>query len=156
HHNAYVLSVLGTLDFGKKVAAIELGRVSTQDHRVGIKGENCLHAFPVVGRHFISSLAEHDDDLLPESIVGLHHQEFACSGVHKSCFLGWPQTFAGFISGGDCNICEERALISELMRTWGPLMLNSVQRTPSKINQVYNCRAFEVTEIRTGSGTGFC
>jgi hypothetical protein len=42
------VSLLGTLDFGKQVTAIELGRISTQDNYVGLEGEDCLHAFPIV------------------------------------------------------------------------------------------------------------
>jgi hypothetical protein len=45
--------VLGTLDLGEKVTAVELGRISTQDNCVGIEGKNCLHSFPVFSRDLI-------------------------------------------------------------------------------------------------------
>ena len=104
-----LLSVLGTLDFGKKVTAIELGRIGTQDNCVGIEGEDCLHPFPVVGRDLISRIAQHRDDVFPESIVRLHHQQFPCFVVHNTRLLGWCQTVAGFSSGRDCIPIETTA-----------------------------------------------
>lgn len=67
------MSVLGTFDFGKKVTAIELGRISTQDNYVGAEGQDCLHPFPVVGRDLVSRVTQHRDDLVPETIVGLYY-----------------------------------------------------------------------------------
>ena len=95
------MSALGTLDFGNKVTAIELGRISTQDNRVGIEGKDCLHSFPVVGRDLISRTAQHRDDLAPENVVGLHYQQFRCFVAHSSRLLGWSQTVAGFNSAAD-------------------------------------------------------
>jgi len=57
--------MLGTLDFGKKVTAIKLRWVSTQDNCVGIEGKDCFHSFPIVGGNLISSIAEYRDNLLP-------------------------------------------------------------------------------------------
>src|SRR6267143_584976 len=94
------MSVLGTLDFGKKVTAIELGRISTQDNGVGVEGEDCLHPFPVVGRDLISRIAQRGDDVFPETIVRLHNQDFPCFLVHNVRFLGWRKTVRGFNLGG--------------------------------------------------------
>jgi hypothetical protein len=68
-----MVSLLGTLDFGEKVTAIELGRIRTQDHYVGIKGVDRFHSLLVVARDYIPRIAEYGDDLLPESIIGFHH-----------------------------------------------------------------------------------
>jgi hypothetical protein len=63
------MSLLGTLDFGKKVTAIELWRISTQDNYVGIEGEDCLHSFLIVSRDFESRIGQHRDDVVSETIV---------------------------------------------------------------------------------------
>jgi hypothetical protein len=68
-----MVSLLGTLDFGEKVTAIELGRIRTQDHDVGIEGDDRFQALLVVARDYISRIAEYGNDLLPESIIGFHH-----------------------------------------------------------------------------------
>jgi hypothetical protein len=38
------VSLLGTVDFGEKVTAIDLGRIRTQDHYVGTEGEDRFHS----------------------------------------------------------------------------------------------------------------
>jgi hypothetical protein len=53
-----MVSLLGTLDFGEKVTAIELGRIRTQDHYVGIKGVDRFHSLLVVARDYIPRIAE--------------------------------------------------------------------------------------------------
>jgi hypothetical protein len=68
-----MVSLLRTLDFGEKVTAIELGRIRTQDHDVGIEGDDRFHSLLVVARDYISRIAQDGDDLLPESIIGLHY-----------------------------------------------------------------------------------
>src|SRR5438309_6372347 len=82
------MSLLGTLDFGKKITAIELWRVSPQDNYVGIEGEDCLYSVPIVSRDFKSGSAQHRDDVVSETIVGLHHQQFPYFGIHNTRFLG--------------------------------------------------------------------
>ena len=72
-----LLSVVGTLDFGKKVTTIELGRIGTHDNCVRVEGEDCLHSSPTVGRDLISCIAQHRDDAFPETIVRLYHQDFS-------------------------------------------------------------------------------
>src|SRR4029077_8800486 len=93
------MSVLGTFDFGNKITAIELGRISTEHHCVGIECEESLHSFPAVCRDLISRIAQHRDDALPETIVRLHHQDFPSVVVHNARFLGWCETVTGFNSG---------------------------------------------------------
>jgi hypothetical protein len=73
HHDANVVRLLRTFDFGEKVAAIELGRIRTQDHCVRIEGEDRLHSLLLVGRDLVSRIAQHSDELRPESIIGFHH-----------------------------------------------------------------------------------
>ena len=93
-----MVSLLGTLDFGEKVTAIELGRIRTQDHYVRIEGNDRFHSFLVVARGYISRIAQDGDDLLPESIIGFHHQQFHRFRIHNIRFLGWCQTVEGFSS----------------------------------------------------------
>jgi hypothetical protein len=97
--------LLGTLDFGKKVTAIELWRISTQDNYVGIEGEDCLHPISIVGRDLKASIAKCRDDIVPETVVGLHYQRFSNSRVHDTRFFcllalkdGWCRLAAG------CNV----------------------------------------------------
>ena len=76
--------MVGTLDLRKKVTAIKLGRISTQDDGVRVKGEDCLHPFPIVGRDLISRIAQHRDDVFSETIVRLHHQDFPSFVAHNA------------------------------------------------------------------------
>src|ERR1700687_4345916 len=78
HHNAYILSLLGTFDFRKKVTTIELRGVSTKHNGVGLKVQNRLHAVPIIGRDLISCIVERRGDVVPEALVGLHYQHFRC------------------------------------------------------------------------------
>ena len=78
HYNAYVLSVLGTFDFGKKVTTIELRGISTKHNCVGLKVQNRFHAVPIIGRDLISCIVERRGDVVPEAVVGLHYQHFRC------------------------------------------------------------------------------
>jgi hypothetical protein len=102
------MSVLGTLDFGEKVAAIKLGRISTQDNYIGIESEDSLHSFPVVGRELISRIAQHRGDVFPQSIVRFHDQQLLGFGVHNNLFLGWSRTIDGFSSAKDSHYCDQR------------------------------------------------
>lgn len=43
-----MVSLLGTLDFGEKVTAIELRRIRTQDHYVGVEGDDRFYSLLVV------------------------------------------------------------------------------------------------------------
>src|SRR5579863_8113424 len=92
-----MLSLLRALNFGEKVTAVELGRIRTQEHDVGIEGDDRCNSL-LVARDYISRIAQHGDDLLPECIVGFHHQQFPSSGVHSPRLLGWCETVARFTS----------------------------------------------------------
>src|ERR1700733_11006618 len=93
------MRVLSPFDFRKKVTTIELGGISTHDNCVRVERELSLHSCLAVGRDLISRPAQHSDDLLPETIVRLHHQNFPWFVVHNASFLGWCPTVTGFNSG---------------------------------------------------------
>jgi hypothetical protein len=52
-------------DLGKKVTAIELGRIGAQNNCVGIERKDSLRSFPMVRRNLVSSITECRDNLLP-------------------------------------------------------------------------------------------
>src|ERR1700736_4528238 len=97
------MSMIGALDLRHKVTAIELGWISAQDDGVGIEYENILHPLPIVARHLIPRIAQHRDDLFPESIVRLDHQHSLSLRFHNTYLLRWPQTFPGFNLARDCR-----------------------------------------------------
>jgi hypothetical protein len=62
----------------------------------GSKARTAFVSFPVVGRDHISRIAQHRDDVVPESLIGLDYQQFPCLVVNTPLLLGWSQSVAGY------------------------------------------------------------